>query len=98
MDGVEAEIVYTPDGKKTWYAPLASAVTSSSAPEMIETMPALNEAREALMATWRSAPTAGAKGGATRRIRNIEAALTDRGVEFEPAPLSGSRGPSADLP
>ena len=47
------------------------------------------------METRRSAQTAGVKAGATRRIRKIEAALTDRGVEFQPAPLSRSRGSSA---
>src|SRR5712691_124947 len=35
VDVVEAEIVYTSDGRKTWYPPLESAVTSTSAPEMI---------------------------------------------------------------
>ena len=55
----------------------------------------LLEAHATLMETRRSAQTAGVKAGATRRIRKIEAALTDRGVEFQPAPLSRSRGSSA---
>ena len=55
----------------------------------------LLDAHAALVETWRSAQTAGVKAGATRRIRKIEAAMADRGVEFQPAPVSRSRGPSA---
>ena len=55
----------------------------------------LLDERATLLETRRSAQTAGVKAGATRRIRKIEAALTDRGVEFQPAPLSPSRGSSA---
>ena len=55
----------------------------------------LLDAHAALVETWRSAQTAGVKAGATRRIRKIEAAMADLGVEFQPAPVSRSRGPSA---
>ena len=41
----------------------------------------------ALIERYRSADTAGVKAGATRRIRQIEASLRDRGVDFEPAGL-----------
>src|SRR3989442_14225038 len=34
---VDAEIVYTPEGRITWNAPLASEVVSSSAPDWIVT-------------------------------------------------------------
>ena len=72
--------------------PSLGAAHERSAPSTPEE---LLEAHATLMETRRSAQTAGVKAGATRRIRKIEAALTDRGVEFQPAPLSRSRGSSA---
>ena len=56
------------------------------APEELTTEE-LRAEHAALIDRYRSADTAGVKAGASRRIRPIETALRQRGVEFEPAAL-----------
>ena len=69
----------------------ARASTQMSSEELLSAYAALVEARG-------SAGTRGERQGATRRIRSIEAALRERGVEFEPAALERRARRSAPMP
>ena len=71
--------------------PRRSVRKPSTSGELLAAHAAQIEARE-------SAGTPGTRAGATKRIRNIESALRDRGVEFEPATFESDPKRSAPMP
>ncbi len=74
-----------------------SRPTSRSVPEDASDE-GLLAARQKWIAARKSAATRGERQGASRRIRTIEAALRERGVQFDPAQLGRPTRRAAPLP